>query len=897
MLAELWSDLRYRARALFRRAEVERDLDEELGFHIEREAEKYMAMGVARDEALRRARLAFGGVDRTKERSREVRGTLLLETLVRDARYAVRSLARAPGFTLVAVLCLALGIGATGTVFGIVDVLFFRPPDGVPDPGAIVRPYITVKGAQIFMDGSTEVSYPTYVTLRDQTRSLSGLAGYGDVVLSVGSGPDARREDGLVVTGNYFTVLGVRPALGRFFTPAEDAGPGSPPAVVVSWAYWQGALGGKPGAIGSRLVLDGHAYTIVGVAPRGFHGIDAGAPSIWVPVAHVARLGFAPDELERRTSWWLSTVGRLAPGVTRAQAQAELAPLITRALRADWGDDIQPRIVLGPVLAAHGPSPSRQARIARWLALAAALLLAIACANTANLLLARGVTRRKELALRLSVGASRARVVRQLLTESAVLALAGTALGLLLARGGTALLPAVGLPALSFFAQGRVLGFAVAVAAACVLLFGLAPAVAVTRGDLADATREGARAGVDHRSRLRGALMVAQIALATLLLVGAGLFVRSLRNVQAIRPGVDVDRLLVGSVDLATAGYGDTAAAAFFDRAVDRLRHVPGVRDVTLASYAPLSGGLSATAYSVPDGTSGASATIDLQQSLQGARAITMRVGPRYFATVGTPILAGRDFTDHDATGEPVVIVNRAFAEHEWPGRSALGRCVDIGWKQDVRCYRVVGVAADARYVGLEEPRRMVFFQPIQRDPEGSRVLLIRAERDPAALAPAVRRALADLDPRLPYVELKPLTDVLRPQLQPRRLGASMFGAFGLLALLLAAVGLYGVVSYTVAQRTHELGVRMALGARRAQVLRLVVRQGVRLALVGLLIGAAGAFAVTRFVTHLLYGVTATDPLTFAGVALVLAGAAVLASLVPAHRATRVDPVIALRGG
>ncbi|MEJ2215746.1 MAG: ABC transporter permease [Gemmatimonadota bacterium] len=893
MLSELWSDLRYRLRALFRRGSLERDLDAELHYHLEREAEKYVAAGMPPAEARRRAQLAFGGVDRAKEEDRDARGTRLLETFFRDVRYAMRSLRRTPGFTVTAVLCLGLGIGAVSTVFGIVDVLFFRPPAGVGDPAGIVRPYITVKSQRLSMNGSPVMSYPAYEEVRDHTRSLSGLAGYSAVALDVGRGADARRADGLLVSGNYFSILRVRPALGRFFTADEDAGPGSPAVVVVSWSYWRRELGGRPDVIGTRLLLNGQSCAIVGVAPEGFRGIGAGAAAMWVPVSQAQRLRGDPGVLEEHTSVWFGPVGRLAPGVTRAQAQTEVALLVTHALREDWGATLAPQVTLGPALWARGPRQSTQANIARWLALAAALLLAIACANTANLLLARAVTRRRELAIRLSVGAGRARLVRQLLTESALLALGGAALGLVLARWGTALVPAVGLPPLSFFAHGRVLVFAVAAAVLCVFLFGLVPAIAATRTDLAAAVKEGARERVDPRSRLRGTLMVMQVALAVLLLVGAGLFVHSLRNVHAIRPGLDVDQLLVARVDLAIAGYDDTAAAAFFDRAADRLRHLPGVRDVAIAATTPLSGLWAQTAYSVPDGTSGTDNEMDLRQMDQ--LPITLHVGPRYFSTVGTPVLAGRGFTQEDDDGPPVVVVNRAFAEYEWPGQNAIGHCVDIGWK-DATCYRVEGVVQNARYVKLEEAPRRAFFLPIERDPGQSRLLLIRADHDPATLVPGVRQALVTLDPKLPYVDLKTLTDVLRPQLQPRRLGASMFGVFGLLALLLAAVGLYGVVSYSVAQRTYELGVRMALGANRGQVLRMVVGQGARLALVGLLIGAAGAFAATRFVTHLLYGVSATDPLTFVGVVVVLGTTAGLASFVPARRATRVDPRVALRG-
>ncbi len=893
MLAEFWSDLRYRLRALFRRGALERDLDDELRYHLEREAEKYAAAGMSLAEARRRARLALGGVDRAKEEDRDRRGTRLLETFLRDVRYAVRSLRRTPGFTITAVLCLGLGIGAVSTVFGIVDVLFFRPPAGVGDPAGIVRPYVTVSSQWLSVRGSPVMSYPAYEEVRDHTRSLSGLAGYSAIPLDVGRGSDARRAGGLLVSGNYFSVLRVRPALGRFFTSDESAGPGSPPVVVVSWSYWRRELGGRPDALGTHLLLNGHSFTVVGVTPKDFHGIDAGAIAMWVPVSQAPRLEADPGVLTQHRAVWFEPVGRLAPGVTRARAQPEIALLATHALRQDWGASLEPKVTLGPALWARGPHPSAQATIARWLALAALLVLAIACANTANLLLARAATRRRDLAIRLSVGASRGRLVRQLLTESALLSLGGTALGLVLARWGTALVPAVGLPPLSFFAHGRVLVFAVAASVLCVFLFGVAPAMAATRTDLATAVKEGARQQVDPRSRLRGTLTVVQVALAVLLLVGAGLFVHSLRNVEAIRPGMDLDHLLVGRIDLAIAGYDDTAAAAFLDRAADRLRHLPGVRGVSIAASTPLSGGITQMDFSVPDGTSGTDNDMDMRQSSK--RAITLRVGPRYFTAVGTPVIAGRGFTRQDNDGPPVVVVNRAFAEYEWPGQSALGHCVDMGWK-DIKCYRVVGVVSNARYVRLEDPPHRAFFLPVGRNSSWSRVLLIRAGDDPAKLVPAVRQSLVHLDPKLPYVELNPLTDLLLPQLQPRRLGASMFGAFGLLALLLAAVGLYGVVSYSVAQRTHELGVRMALGANRGQVLRMVVGQGAKLALAGLAIGAGAAFAATRFVTHLLYGVSATDSVTFVGVVVVLGATAGLASFIPARRATRVDPQVALRG-
>ncbi|HEX5438887.1 MAG TPA: ABC transporter permease [Gemmatimonadaceae bacterium] len=891
----------------------EEEIVEELAQHLADRYETLRARGLSDEDATRAvlAELhdadglahALMSVEPVAHRATVVEGEgtrgagHVLGDLWRDVRYSVRTLRRSPGFTATAVLCLALGIGATSTVFGIVDALFFRPPPDIGNPGEIVRPYVSVKSAHVLMTGSSHTSYPAYVDWRDQLRSMRGLAAYADVSLSVGLGAEARHADGLLVSGNYFPVLQVRPALGRFFTPEENAGRGSPPVAVVSYAYWRGQLGGSATVIGSRLTLDGHPFTIVGVAPRRFHGIEAGAPAIWIPVSQAARVGFPADKLQQRQTFWLGLVGRLAPGVTRRQAEAELAPLVTRTMHADWGADVSPHVQLGPILAARGPSPSTQATIARWLALAAAFVLAIACANTANLLLARAVVRRKEIGLRLSLGASRSRLVRQLLTECAVLALSGTVLGLVLAFWGTGLVPAVGLPSLSFFAHGRVLVFAIVTALACVAAFGLVPALVATRAELASTLKEGAREGADHRSRLRSGLMIVQVALATVLLVGAGLFVHSLRNVQTVQPGFDVDHLLLSTIDLRSAGFSDTAAAAFYDQALERVTRVPGVRGATFVSSPPLSGSLSIVSYSVPGGASNESnGALDLTKAMEGTRAISVSVGPRYFATVGTPILSGRDFSGQDRPGSaPVVIVNQAFAQQEWPGASALGRCIDIGWKTDLTCYRVVGVAANAKYVNLEEQQRSAFFLDLAQNPAASRSLLIRTAGDPADVTASVRRALTDLEPNLPYIHLETLTDVLRPELQPRRLGASMFGAFGLLALVLAAVGLYGVIAYSVERRTHELGVRMALGARPRDVLRLVVRQGMLLTLAGLVIGIAGALGAARLVAHLLFGVGAVDPLTFAGVAILFAAVAALASVIPAYRATRVDPTIALR--
>ena len=828
-----------------------------------------------------------------------------MNTVLRDIRFALRTLRRNPSFTTIAVLCLALGIGATSTIFGIVDVLFFRPPAGVTDPGSIVRPYIErdTGSIQTTAGGTLRASFPDYVDMRDNARSLSGIAAFSDIALSVGQGVEARSADGMEVTGNYFSVLGVRPALGRFFVPEEDAGKGAPPAVVISHAYWQRAFGGDRTVLGRSLLIDGHAYPIVGVAPAGFHGIDPAATDVWIPFAQDQLLGQPESHLTNRLSIWVQMVGRLAPGVTREAASAELTTILRHAAESTPMLDPTPELALGSIFAARGPSsPGRisSAKLSLWLAIAAGLLLAIACANTANLLLARAATRRREIAIRLSVGASRWRLVRQLLTESVLLALLGAASGIVLALWGTGLVPAEGLPRLDFFAHGRVLVFATAAAVLCGIIFGLTPALLATRTELSVALKEGVREGVDRRSRLRSMLMVMQVALAVVLLTGAGLFVHSLRNVQSIEPGFDVDHILRASLDLKTAGYGDSAAVAFYDRAVEALRGVPGVRGVTLGAVTPLSGSRYMIGFRVPghDDPSTSDPTLNLRGLMSGDAPTTIVVGAGYFGAIGTPIIDGRDFTDGDRHGsEPVVIVNESFARHYWPRSSPIGQCIDLGSMEKPVCHRVVGIAADAKYTQIEETHLRAFFVPIAQmgEGQGDRILLIRTAGDPGAAIQTVRAALQGLASDLPYANIETLADVLRPQLQPRRLGAAMFGAFGVLALALAAIGLYGVVSYAVTQRTHEVGIRLALGAQPAQVLRLVVRQGLLLTILGLVIGIAGALAGAHLIAHFLFGVSATDPLTFAGVCIVLGGVAALASYLPARRASRVDPMIALR--
>ncbi len=820
-----------------------------------------------------------------------------------DLTFALRSLRRTPGFTAAAVLCLALGIGATSTVFGIVDALFFRPPPGVGEPAGIVRPYINERSKYAMLNNTPSVSYLTYEAWRHGAKSLSAVAAFSSLGLSAGLGSAARHVDGYLVSGNYFSVLRVQPAVGRLFTADDDAGPGSPPTAVISHTYWQRMYGGDRGVVGKPIVLDGHEYTIIGVAPTDFHGVDADNADVWIPVSHASLVGYPAMYLTSNNAFWLQTVGRLAPGVSRASARGELESIYRHVAETGGAAASPPsylHLTLGPILAARGPQTSDSARIARWLALAAALVLAIACANTANLLLARATVRRKEIAVRLSLGASRSRLTRQLLVESVVLALLGACAGLALAFWGSDLVPAVGLPPLSFFAQGRVLVFTSAAAIGCGLLFGLAPAWAATRADLSGALKEGAREGVDHRSRLRTFLMIVQIALAVVLLTGAGMFVHSLRNTESVNLGMDAQHLLAVSVDLSVVGYKDSASARFDELARRRLDALPGVRSASLAGMVPVTGGYVVNDFRVPDAATPShsmSDAADLMSAMTGPdAALSWNAGADYFGTIGTPLVAGRDFTAADVESNAhVVIVNQAFANRMWPGKTALGHCVDM---QDENskwvCYSVVGVAANAKYSNIVETQRQSFWTPITPS-MGSMNILVRTSGDASAAVANVRRALSSLAPGLPYIEVKPYTEVLRPQLQPRLLGASMFSVFGLLALVLAAIGLYGLMSYLVGQRTRELGLRMALGAQRRDVLTMVLRRALALTLGGLAIGLVGALASARLITHLLYRVSAADPTSLVGVVVVLVATALVAAWLPAYRASRVDPMVALR--
>ena len=853
-----------------------------------------------------------------------------MTTTLQDLRYGVRMLARSPGFTLVAVLTLALGIGANAAMFGVVDALLFRPPSGVSAPSGLVRVQMELPlrpGEQAELSGV--LSYPDYTTLRDRAGGFARVSAYARTTVTIGRAEEERPNQALLVTGDYFRLLGTRPALGRLIAPDDDR-EGSPnPVAVLSWSYWNRALAGDASVVGQPIVVNGRSYTVVGVAPQHFVGTELGSPALWLPLGVAPSLGYDERMTRSRFAAWLSIVARLAPGVTRQQAQsmAEGAILAAR----DEGADVPPgamggvpggevRVRMGGPGGAGGPGagpapqpPPPRVRLAElrgrgaagipaplgggqslpvslWFMAVTAAVLLIACANVANLMLARATNRQHEIAVRLSLGATRGRLARQLMTENLLLAALGGAAGLAVAAAGVALLPrVVPLPPLPPFLDERMLAFTALLTVLTTAAFGLAPALRATRPDLHAALSAAGRRRAG-RPRGRSALVVVQLAASLVLLIGAGLFIRSLRNVRSIDVGFDTDHLLVASIDQRGARSSREQMDGYWRAALERVRALPGVRSAALGMSAPFEMSimlpLDAPGYPSPDGR-----PRPAQADFAGAG---------YFATLGIEITRGRAFTEEDRAGTaPVAIVNETLARQIWGGDQPLGKCVRVGAPGgDAPCLEVVGVAEDAKYADLTAPAAPFLYRPLEqrlRMAPPMTVLHVRASGDPAALAARVRQELQGLDPAVRFASVRPLSDLMLPQIMPWRMGTLIFTLFGSLGLLLAAVGLYGVLSFLVAQRTRELGVRIALGARTGDVLALVLGQGARLIVLGIAAGLLGGAVAARLFASMMYGVSPLDPLVYLSTAVVLGAIGMVATYVPARRATRVDPIVALR--
>ena len=896
MLTELCSDLRYRLRALFRREAVERELDDELRFHIEHEAEKYVAAGTPRDEALRRARMALGGVERTKEESRDVRGTVLIESVMQDVRYALRVLRAKPGFTFGIVLTLSLGLGANAAMFGIVDRLMFRPPAYLHDAARVHRVYMSwTVDRQRRIDASTSVA--RYLDFVRWTHDFSSVAGFGRFHLAVGDGDAAREYPVAGVSASYFTLFDARPALGRFFTAQEDRMPAGTPVAVLGYAYWRTVFGGRSDVLGRQLRVGRMTFTIIGVAPERFIGIDEDeVPSMYLPLTAFA-WNLRPEDHSQDYHWgWLSLAVKRAPHVSIAAANADLTAAFERSWRARSAVETRsaiplaaarPRATVAPVQLARGPQAGPDSKVVLWVSGVALIVLLIACANVANLLLARALTREREIGLRLALGVGRGRLVRQLLTESLVLVVLGGVVGLAVAQWGGAILRGLFLPtdvATSVLTDGRTLIITLIATIVAAIVTGLAPAMQALRYDVARSLTGGARDTGARPSSARTALLVVQATLSVVLLVGAGLFVRSLFNVERLHLGYDVDPVLTVTENMRGVKLSDSGQVALESRLSDAARAIPGVIAATPASSVPF------WAY---EGRDLFVTGID-SVSLLGD--FLLQAGnPDYFRTMGTRIVRGRAFDEHDRANAPrATVVSQGMAAALWPGQNPLGKCIRID-ADTMPCTTVIGIAEDLRVRSLRSARQYTYYLPMAQYAEPTGMLLVRVSGDAADYAERVRRGMQQVMPGAAYLTATPLRAMVAPEMESWRLGATMFVSFGVLALALAAVGLYSVIAYGVAQRRREIGVRLALGASRGHVLRLVVRGGLRLVITGVLLGSAFAVWAGRWLATLLFNESPRDPVVYAAVAAVLVIVALVAMAVPAMAATRVDPNVALR--
>ena len=818
--------------------------------------------------------------------------------LLQDLRYAVRILARRPGITAMTVLALALGIGANTAIFSLVNGALLRPLPGVNDPDRLVTLERTQDGKVQYKFG-----YPDYVDYRDHTSSLVGLAAHCPTPLSF-TKDTTERLRGDLVTGNYFSVLGVTPAVGRLFTDEDDRQPGAHPVAVLSYGFWMRAFGGDPGVVGNGIKLNGFDFTIVGVASRDFGGTETGEPyDIWIPI--MMQVEAMPRTLGRhwfndRSAGWLGLFGRLRDGVSVDRAQSELAT-IARGIEQNNPDTNEGRGV--SVLSGVGLDSDDRASLGEFMTLlfvAVIVLLLIACGNVANLLLLRAAGRQREIAVKLALGATRGRIVRQLLTEGLLLSIVAGGVGLLLAPWSTQLImafqqPAYGLRGIDVGVDGRVLGFTAALSILTVIVFGLAPAIRASKIDLVSSLKDGAPGAGRRSSRLQGSLVVAQVALSLVLLIGAGLAVRTMRHALTLDRGFDSDNLVLMSMDLTIRGYSESQGRSFYEELLRRVDALPGVICSSLAKTVPPNDWSDRLSVFLP-GEEPSPDELRTRLDELGLRVDANRIAPSYFRTLGIPILEGREFTSQDRLGTmPVAIINEKLARQLWPSESAVGKLLSVPfWREPRPPVQIIGVARDTKHRSLLSDMPMLIYLPELQVYDGRATLVARTTGDPT-LINAIRNEVTSLDRDLPLVGVKTMSEQIESTLWQQRIAAGLIGLFGLLAIALAAIGIYGVIAHSVEQRTREIGIRMALGADARGVRRMILRQGSVLALTGVLVGLGAAFVLTRLMSSVLYGVSATDPLTFLISSVVLVGVAVGACLVPARRATRVDPMIALR--
>lgn len=886
-------------RAVVRGESLDRELDQEIALHVDLESAELQRAGLSADEARRRAMIAFGGVERYREEHRDARGVRWIEHRMQDIRYALRGFRNRPGFTVAVVLTLALGIGANAAMFSIVDRLLFRAPPLMHDASRVHRVYL----AQTYDGKEYQNAYTGYARFADitrDTRSFERTAAFTERDLAVGTGVDAHEMKIGAVSASFFGFFDAPPVLGRYFTASEDLPATPTPVADLSYGFWETHYGGRRDVLGQAIQIGATRYTIIGVAPRGFTGLWPDTPpAMFIPItANAAETGphFGGKSWWTVYTWtWLQMIVERKAGVSIARANADLSQAFVRSYQTELAAGsgrspiaiARPRAVAGSILSDRGPQESSLAKVATWIGGVALIVWLIACANVANLLLARALQRRREIAVRLALGVSRGRLAAQLLTESLILALLGGAAGLVIAQWGGAMLRSAFLSPTStakVITDSRVLIYAGLAALAAGLLTGLAPLLQTRRMNLNRDLKEGAREGTYQRSRLRSGLLIVQGMLSVVLLVGAGLFVRSLRHVRAVPLGYHPEHVLLVELNMRGVTLDSTHSVALMRQLFVASQALPGVvsasRQLTMPFEDSWSLGLSVAGID----------SVDKLGEFQ-----LDAVSPSYFATMGTRIVQGRGIEPQDAAGAPgAMVVSQAMAKTLWPHQSALGQCVRVG-DDTMPCNYVVGVAENIKVEQLDDDPGLYYYLSAEQFHPQQGGLFVKVRGDPDAMKEPVRKALQVLMPGASYVTVTPVRDIIGEQTQPWRLGASMFVIFGALALLLAAIGLYSVIAFNVSQRLHELGVRVALGATGRDIVRHVVTGGLKLAASGIVVGVVIALALGRFVAPLLFQESPRDPAVFVAVAATLLIVAALASFIPARRAARVDPARALR--
>ena len=878
---------------VFRHEKADQEVTREIAAHLALLEDEFRARGMGGDEARRAARLALGGAEQAKELHRDARSFRWLDDARRDFFHSARLLRRNPAFALTAALSLGIGIGANTAIFTVVNALLFRDPPGVAEPDRLVD-----IGIGRLDGGLNPTSYLNYLDIRQRSSTLAGVYAQGlfPRAMSLGtseSGASAERIFAHFVTTNYFTVIGAVPLAGRLFGTADSDRPGASPIVVLSHRFWSRRFGNNVSILGESIRLNGQPFTVVGVAAEGFHGTGIINPDVWLPLNVLAPAAVAESLLTRRHGGRFMLGGRLRPGTTVAQAADEIDAL-GRALDLE---DPNPTGAKGLRLVPSSLVPGNSRVIGAFVAflmIIVGLVLAVACANVAGILLARATARRREIAVRLAMGAGRGRVVRQLLTETVILFALGGAVGLILAQfltsSAASVLPSLPFPIIVTLAlDGRVLVFTAALSLAASLLFGLAPALQTTRVDVLHALKDDSRVRAE-RTKLRSAFVMAQVALSVILVVTAGLFVGALKNAGSTDPGFDPRGVELATLDVKMAGYTDSTSPRFWRELVERVRQLPEVKAATAGRVLP--GGFEGI------GLGDVRAAGVVPRDDQPAVSWNI-VEPGYFATLGIPILQGRDFSATDVAGAPpVAIVGESLARSFWPGENATGKLITCRPGDRDETLVVIGVARDVRASSLIDGLAGSFvYLPLQQHTSAMTANMTIAARSTHGqrITRQIRMVVAAMNPNLAIVREETLEDSMALGLVPQRVVASLSGSLGFVGLLLAAIGIYGVTAYTVGRRTREIGIRIAMGAQRADVIGMVLRQGMRLALAGSAIGLTLAAGVSQVLAGFLFGLPPMHPPTFIGAALLFVTVGLIACYLPARRAAAMDPLTALR--